>query len=69
VREYPQFTIDNYGKREMEESKKKEIELKWRRLLKSAKEDTDKPARRGSASSSEVKVIRRRRKRVVNTAA
>jgi hypothetical protein len=53
----------------MEESKKKEIELKWRRLLKSAKEDTDKPARRGSASSSEVKVIRRRRKRVVNTAA
>jgi hypothetical protein len=53
----------------MEESKKKEIELKWRRLLENANRDSGKPARSNRNASVEVQVIRRRRKRIVNTAA
>lgn len=54
----------------MEESKKKEIELKWRRLIEAANLDSNKPAKAARKTvPSEVKVIRRRKRRVVNSAA
>ena len=53
----------------MEESKKKQIELKWRRLLEAANLDSEKPARTNENAAGDVKVIVRRKRRVVTTAA
>jgi len=52
-------------KRKMEESKKKQIEQKWRRLLEAANLDSEKPSRPSQNANGDVKVIIRRKRRIV----
>ena len=59
----------NTRKREMEESQKKKIELKWRRLIEAANLESEKPSRPNHDVPGEVTVIRRRKRRIVTSAA
>lgn len=56
-------------KREMEESKKKQIELKWRRMIEAANLNSEKTSRPNQDTPGEVTVIRRRKRRIVDSAA
>jgi outer membrane receptor for monomeric catechols len=56
-------------KRKMEESKKKQIELKWRRMIEAANLNSEKTSRPNLDTPGEVTVIRRRKRRIVSSAA
>jgi hypothetical protein len=53
----------------MEESKKKQIELKWRRMIEAANLNSEKTPRPNLDTPGEVTVIRRRKRRIVSSAA